>query len=98
MYAIDKRLQRSVKAAGNSFGSACKSVFAIVFAIARSWALRPSGSGASEKRATEKRSERNSWASRVLARFARLLVSRTPMDRRHEPKARGETERRNGYP
>ena len=37
-------------------------------------------------------------SSRVLACLARLLVSRTPRDRRHEPKARGETERRNGYP
>src|SRR5208283_5458037 len=32
-------------------------------------------------------------SSRVLACLARLLVSRTPRDRRHEPKARGETEK-----
>src|SRR5271166_3412432 len=32
-------------------------------------------------------------SSRVLARLARLFVSRTPRDRRHEPKAQGETEK-----
>src|SRR5277367_2680757 len=32
---------------------------------------------------------------RVLACLAWLFVSRTPRDRRHEPKARGEIERRN---
>jgi hypothetical protein len=50
--AIDERLSIAFNAARRSFGSAGKSVFAIVSAIARSALLRPSGSGASNPNAS----------------------------------------------